>query len=83
MKRDLDLVRSDLVSEKTEHELRAAIAAAKLEKLDLESENEFLRRRNEALAAKLARRKALERIGGAQGAFFMTGGAAHGLRTGP
>lgn len=55
MKRDLDPARAALVSEMTEHELLAAIAAAKLEKLDLERENEFLRSRVAEEDARLAR----------------------------
>lgn len=55
MRRDLGAVRSTLVSEMTGHKLLAAIAAAKLEKLDLERENELLRSRIAEEDARLAR----------------------------
>lgn len=55
MRRDPDTTRTALVSEKTEHELLAAIAAARLEKLVLERENEFLKRRIAEEDARLAR----------------------------
>lgn len=55
MKRDPDSLRTSLLSERTEHELLAAIAAARLVKLNLERENEFLRRRIAEEDARLAR----------------------------
>ena len=55
MKRDPDPARAALASEKTEYELLAAIAAARLEKLVLERENEFLKHRIAEEDARLTR----------------------------
>lgn len=39
--------RQELLIKKTKHELKAAIAAAKIEAIDLKAENEYLQRRLE------------------------------------
>lgn len=47
--------RQALLIEKTEHELKAAIASMKLEAIDLREQNEYLQRRLDEEARRLAR----------------------------